>query len=159
MKRRNTRNHRRYRPAAFARNQRRLQQKGSGHGSRPLADVLTVSGTPSTSSPRSMGTPASPLQPGYPANFWFGQKKRRARTRAWTGGKKERARRLPTLPRKDRSTIGVEGLDFRVRDGNGYGPLAVAAGPAHDWKHPPVRPPCALPQREGTMMWPSLTAD
>ena len=70
------------------------------------------------------------------------QKKRAGdRTR---DGEKERARRLPTLPRKDRSTIGVEGLDFRVRDGNGYGPLAVAAGPAYGWKHccaSALRPP------------------
>ena len=35
--------------------------------SRPLADGLTDSGTPSTSSPRSTGTPANPLKTGYPA--------------------------------------------------------------------------------------------
>ena len=70
-------------------------------------------------------------------------KKKRAGDRT-RDGEKERARRLPTLPRKDRSTIGVEGLDFRVRDGNGYGPLAVAAGPAYGWKHccaSALRPP------------------
>ena len=72
-------------------------------------------------------------------------KRKGVQGRAPGRGKKERARRLPTLPRKDRSTIGVEGLDFRVRDGNGYGPLAVAAGPAHGRKHLPgasaLRPP------------------
>ena len=35
--------------------------------SRPLADGLTDSGTPSTSSPRSTGTPANPLKTSYPA--------------------------------------------------------------------------------------------
>ena len=42
--------------------------------------------------------------------------------------RQKKARRLPTLPRK-RSTIGVGGLDFRVRDGNGYGTSAMATGP------------------------------
>ncbi len=30
------------------------------------------------------------------------------------------------LSREERSTIGARGLDFRVRDGNGYGTSAVA---------------------------------
>jgi hypothetical protein len=30
-----------------------------------------------------------------------------------------------------RSTIGVRGLDFRVRDGNGYGPSTMATGPTN----------------------------
>lgn len=34
------------------------------------------------------------------------------------------------LSRDERSTIGAGGLDFRVRDGNGYGTSAVATGPA-----------------------------
>ena len=39
------------------------------------------------------------------------------------------ARRCPTLPRGlPRSTIGAEGLNFRVRDGSGCFPFAVAAG-------------------------------
>ena len=33
------------------------------------------------------------------------------------------------LSRDERSTIGVRGLDFRVRDGNGYGTSAMATGP------------------------------
>src|SRR6516162_7934844 len=38
-------------------------------------------------------------------------------------------RRCPTLPRGlPRSTIGAEGLNFRVRDGSGCFPFAVAAG-------------------------------
>ncbi len=41
---------------------------------------------------------------------------------------KKKVRQLPTLPR-ERSTIGVRGLDFRVRDGNGYNTSAMATGP------------------------------
>ena len=33
------------------------------------------------------------------------------------------------LSRGLRSTIGARGLDFRVRDGNGYGPSAMVTGP------------------------------
>ena len=37
------------------------------------------------------------------------------------------SRRRPTLPRRfQRSTIGPEGLNFRVRDGNGWDPLGIA---------------------------------
>ena len=37
-------------------------------------------------------------------------------------------RRRPTLPQPlGCSTIGAEGLDFRVRDGTGYFPFAMAA--------------------------------
>ena len=35
--------------------------------------------------------------------------------------------RLPTLPRKVRSTIGAGGLNFSVRDGKRWGPAAIAA--------------------------------
>ena len=39
------------------------------------------------------------------------------------------SRRRPTLPRGcPRSTIGAEGLNYRVRDGNGCGPLAMVTG-------------------------------
>jgi hypothetical protein len=41
---------------------------------------------------------------------------------------KKRDRQLPTLPLL-RSTIGARGLDFRVRDGNGYDTSAMATGP------------------------------
>ena len=45
-------------------------------------------------------------------------------------------RRCPTLPRGlPRSTIGAEGLNFRVRDGTGCFPLAMAA--ATLWKYQP----------------------
>ena len=38
-------------------------------------------------------------------------------------------RRCPALPRGlPRSTIGAEGLNFRVRNGTGCFPLAIAAG-------------------------------
>ena len=37
-------------------------------------------------------------------------------------------RRRPTLPRRyQRSTIGAGGLNFRVRDGNGWDPSAIVA--------------------------------
>ena len=45
-------------------------------------------------------------------------------------------RRCPTLPRGlPRSTIGAEGLNFRVRDGTGCFPLAMAA--ATLWNYQP----------------------
>src|SRR6516164_9690703 len=48
-------------------------------------------------------------------------------------------RRCPTLPRGlPRSTIGAEGLNFRVRDGSGCFPFAVAAGNGVGlWRVPP----------------------
>ncbi len=43
------------------------------------------------------------------------------------GSSIERSRRRPTLPHScPCSTIGPEGLNFRVRDGNGCGPLGIA---------------------------------
>src|ERR1700679_562340 len=49
------------------------------------------------------------------------------------------ARRCPTLPRGlPRSTIGAEGLNFRVRDGTGCFPLAMAA--ATLWRYQPWFP-------------------
>lgn len=33
--------------------------------------------------------------------------------------------RLPTLPQLTCSTIGVKGLNYRVRDGNGWDPFAM----------------------------------
>ena len=51
------------------------------------------------------------------------------------------ARRCPTLPRGlPRSTIGAGGLNFRVRDGSGCFPFAVAA--ATLWRCPAVVWPC-----------------
>src|SRR3984885_2481815 len=48
-------------------------------------------------------------------------------------------RRCPTLPRGlPRSTIGAEGLNFRVRDGTGCFPLAMAA--ATLWNYRPWLP-------------------
>ena len=86
----------------------------------------------------------------------------------------KKSRRPPTFPPLG-SIIGAGGLDFRVRDGNGYGPSAMAAGilrsPASG-THPQAgtyprrlaRPAHAdgfygsnLPRR-GTVIWPSLTA-
>jgi hypothetical protein len=46
-------------------------------------------------------------------------------------------RRRPTLPRpRDRSTIGAERLNFRVRDGTGCFPLAMAAVTLATHPHP-----------------------
>ena len=45
------------------------------------------------------------------------------------GGFEEHYRQRPTLPGTlVPSTIGAEGLDDRVRNGNGYNPFAVATG-------------------------------
>src|SRR5215468_6532740 len=47
-------------------------------------------------------------------------------------------RRCPTLPRGlPRSTIGAGGLNFRVRDGSGCFPVAVAAGNGAGWRRSP----------------------
>src|SRR6516162_2401792 len=53
-------------------------------------------------------------------------------------------RRCPTLPRGlPRSTIGAEGLNFRVRDGSGCFPFAVAAGNGVGlWRAPGGGGPC-----------------
>lgn len=46
-----------------------------------------------------------------------------------TGGFSKRIRQRPTLPRGfPRSTIGSGGLNFRVRDGNGWDPSDIATG-------------------------------
>ena len=61
----------------------------------------------------------------------FGGEKKRARTRQISSGpsgkKKGRSRRRPTFPPWG-SIIGAWGLDFRVRNGNGYFPPAMATG-------------------------------
>ena len=54
-------------------------------------------------------------------------RKRPASRRAFSGNDESRQR--PTLPRSHpRSTIGAEGLNDRVRNGNGCGPLAMITG-------------------------------
>ena len=46
-----------------------------------------------------------------------------------SAGLRRRSRQRPTLPRScPRSTIGAEGLNDRVRNGNGCGPLAMVTG-------------------------------
>ena len=48
-----------------------------------------------------------------------------------------KSRQRPSLPRSDpRSTIGPEGLNFRVRDGNGCDPLGKAAEKLLDFRLP-----------------------
>ena len=55
---------------------------------------------------------------------------------AGTGFSGRNVRQCPTLPRGlPRSTIGAEGLNFRVRDGTGCFPLAIAA--ATLWNYQP----------------------
>src|SRR5436309_16113873 len=45
-----------------------------------------------------------------------------------------RSWRRPTLPRpRDRSTIGADRLNDRVRDGNGCGPVALVASRTGGW--------------------------
>jgi hypothetical protein len=80
---------------------------------------------------------------GY-LNFW-------AKKKAW---------RLPTLPPFG-STIGARGLDFRVRDGNGYGTSAVATGPKTPRSRPramraglPAGPPIRIRDRYNNMVKP-----
>ena len=46
------------------------------------------------------------------------------------------SRQRPTLPRSfPRSTIGAEGLNFRVRDGNGCDPFAMATEKLDNYKN------------------------
>ena len=53
--------------------------------------------------------------------------KKAASTRMSAGGFVKKSRRRPTLPHSyPCSTIGPEGLNFRVRDGNGCDPLGIA---------------------------------
>ena len=59
----------------------------------------------------------------------------------WVGFLVKVFRRCPTLPRGlPRSTIGAEGLNFRVRDGTGCFPFAMAA--ATLWSCPARVRPC-----------------
>ncbi len=86
--------------------------------------------------------------------FW-GEKKR-ARTRFVSSGpsgkKKGRSRRRPTFPPWG-SIIGAWGLDFRVRNGNGYFPPAMATG----IKKNNMKVPGRRSGEKGTIIWPSLT--
>src|SRR6266508_6991541 len=56
-----------------------------------------------------------------------GQRKKKPAPMYWSG-LSMRSWRRPTLPRpRDRSTIGADRLNDRVRDGNGCGPVALVA--------------------------------
>ncbi len=49
--------------------------------------------------------------------------------RLFHASKKEKTRQLPTFPHnRSCSIIGVTGLNYRVRDGNGCGPCAMVTG-------------------------------
>ena len=62
----------------------------------------------------------------YRPRRWSAQKERPAGIRRASQAK---SRQRPTLPRScPRSTIGAEGLNDRVRNGNGCGPLAMVTG-------------------------------
>ena len=51
------------------------------------------------------------------------------KARRFRRASQEKSRQRPTLPRScPRSTIGAEGLNDRVRNGNGCGPLAMVTG-------------------------------
>ena len=86
----------------------------------------------------------------------FGGEKKRARTRQISSGpsgkKKGRSRRRPTFPPWG-SIIGAWGLDFRVRNGNGYFPPAMATG----IKKNNMKVPGRRSGEKGTIIWPSLT--
>src|SRR5690606_7201547 len=63
-------------------------------------------------------------------------KKQNPRTARGGSGVAKRIRQRPTLPHGfPCSTIGDEGLNFRVRDGNGWNPLSIATGKTVS--HPP----------------------
>jgi hypothetical protein len=65
-------------------------------------------------------------------------------------------RRRPTLPRSlPRSTIGAEELNFRVRNGNGCGLLAIVTGKLKKEKYRESISKALKSKR----VWPSLTTD
>ncbi len=72
-------------------------------------------------------TPASPRLGG--GELRSGNSDRNTKAQERVLGSKLIPRRRPTLPRGlPRSTIGAEGLNFRVRNGNGCGPFAKITG-------------------------------
>jgi hypothetical protein len=76
-----------------------------------------------------------PPRPGPTSQVSIGDTTQRSRPLG-AGFSGRNVRRCPTLPRGlPRSTIGAEGLNFRVRDGTGCFPLAMAA--ATLWKYQP----------------------
>ena len=84
-----------------------------------------------------------------------GEKKRPGRDKSRPGPpekRKGRSRRRPTFPPWG-SIIGAWGLDFRVRNGNGYFPPAMATG----IKKNNMKVPGRRSGEKGTIIWPSLT--
>ena len=70
----------------------------------------------------------------------FGVQRREGRSLWGSAFSGRNVRRCPTLPRGlPRSTIGAEGLNFRVRDGTGCFPLAMAAATLRNYQ-PGSRP-------------------
>jgi hypothetical protein len=63
-----------------------------------------------------------------PLPHWIHRRRAEGRYQHGSGPQHEDVRRRPTLPRgPPRSTIGAEGLNFRVRNGTGCFPFAMAA--------------------------------
>src|SRR3989442_7892251 len=81
------------------------------------------------------GRPARATVPqrGMPANY--SRRGKHEARRGNLGGLQQRSWRRPTLPPPLRgSTIGADGLNDRVRDGNGCGPVAlVASKKINEW--------------------------
>jgi hypothetical protein len=140
-----------FRPGSEARSGRGLNWAGSpaGEGARAGGQILS---RPSAGEPREILLRPSPPLPGLD----FEPLTRSLRTGGcggsdagwgkWGTQRKPApegadflrwyVRRCPTLPRGlPRSTIGAEGLNFRVRDGTGCFPLAMAA--ATLWRYQP----------------------
>jgi hypothetical protein len=101
--------------------------RGSGAGVRCVTVLSAGSTRPRAR--RRAGTPcASAPCHSCHANSLLSPRANKARTQPGTGLGRL-SRRRPTLPGgRPPSTIGAGGLNFRVRDGNGCGPTAIATG-------------------------------
>ena len=79
--------------------------------------------------------PGGALEPGTSPGSSEGDGPRSREMRAFSVRRNIASRQRPTLPRTcARSTIGAEGLNCRVRNGNGCFPLATATGKLRNWK-------------------------
>src|SRR6266545_6486062 len=107
---------------------RRLAGDGQEQGDDRRGGQLRAHGTPLGSHPnRGRGV-------GYrPGDRGVKSRRRRSPLRCAGAGCVWRSWRRPTLPRpRDRSTIGADRLNDRVRDGNGCGPVALVASKVKD---------------------------
>ncbi len=70
----------------------------------------------------------SPTEPGMCARLERNTPQGNKKARTIRSGLFNEIRQRPTLPHAQCSTIGAGGLNFRVRDGNGWNPSAIATG-------------------------------